>query len=601
MWNLLPPMLERMGLIVTIAFLVTRFKAFRRMVQYDLNIPDRMVIMSVFGLFGIISTYTGIVVTPGAVVNQDWVPYVASDYAIANTRNVGVVIGGLLGGPAVGFGVGVIAGAHRYLLGGFTGLACMLSTIAGGLVAGWVGKRYRRQGSRMITPMLALFVGMLVEVLQMIILLTVAKPFEASLHLVQFIGLPMIAVNGFGVMIFVLILHTVLREEERTRAMQTQKALNIADRTLPYFRQGLNVHSCRVAAQIILQLTDADAIAITDRTRVLVHVGAADDHHGVSRSLATELTRKALALGKIVVAKSRSEIGCFHPSCPLQAAVVLPLKVDGETVGTLKLYFKNPHRLGTVERELAEGLAKLFSTQLELAEAERQSRLVRDAEIKALQAQVHPHFLFNAINTIVALCRTDVDLARKLLLQLSVFFRSNLQGARHMLIPLAKEMEHVNAYLSLEQARFPGRYEMRVHIEPGLEDLSIPPFTMQPLVENAVRHGFADIREGGLVEVEAVREGERIRIQVQDNGVGVPEEKLPLLGTQAVESEKGTGTALQNIRSRLYGLYGQHAGFQVENRRSGGVRVTLTIPYNRNLEEDAAYVTGTEEQSCRIK
>ena len=126
--------------------------------------------------------------------------------------------------------------------------------------------------------------------------------------------------------------------------------------------------------------------------------------------------------------------------------------------GTLKMYYTEPDKLDKVQQELAEGLANLFSTQLELAEAERQTKLLKDAEIKALQAQIHPHFLFNSINTISALCRTDADKARKLLLELSSFFRGNLQGARQMLIPLEKELENVKAYLSLEQTRFPNKY-----------------------------------------------------------------------------------------------------------------------------------------------
>lgn len=108
-------------------------------------------------------------------------------------------------------------------------------------------------------------------------------------------------------------------------------------------------------------------------------------------------------------ATSKAEIECTHDPCPLHAAIVLPLTSNGKTIGTLKMYFKSPSGLSRVEEELAEGLAMLFSTQLELGEAELQSKLLKDAEIKALQAQVNPHFLFNAINTISALCRTDVE------------------------------------------------------------------------------------------------------------------------------------------------------------------------------------------------
>lgn len=174
--------------------------------------------------------------------------------------------------------------------------------------------------------------------------------------------------------------------------MQTHKALYIANQTLPFFRQGLNKDSCTKAAEIILKWTGADAIAITNQRQVLAHVGAASEHHRPSGTMATELTKKVLDQGRIIMAKTAKEIQCFNPNCPLEAAIVLPLKVYEKTVGTLKLYFTTSSKLDRVEQELAEGLGKLFSGQLEMAELERQRRLLKDAEIKALQAQVHPHF-----------------------------------------------------------------------------------------------------------------------------------------------------------------------------------------------------------------
>src|SRR5699024_11208295 len=117
--------------------------------------------------------------------------------------------------------------------------------------------------------------------------------------------------------------------------------------------------------------------------------------------------------------------GCNHPECPLEAAIVVPLRVKNDVIGTLKLYFTNRHDVSHSDKQLASGLAEIFSSQLELGQAETQSALVRDAEIKSLQAQVNPHFFFNAINTISALVRIDSEKARKLLLQLSQFFRSN--------------------------------------------------------------------------------------------------------------------------------------------------------------------------------
>lgn len=584
MIHLLALMLERAGIILIAAFLLSQIKSFRRIIHYDeQRIAEKTLLIVVFGMIGVISNYTGIEIRNNTVSENAWLINIEPDSAIANTRIMGIAIGSILGGPLVGLGIGIIAGAHRFMLGGFTAAACAISAVLAGVAAGYIGKRRQQKAS--ITPGFAVLIGILMEITQMAIILLVTRPFPLAWDLVKVIGVPMIIINGFGTLLFMLIIQSILREEERTRALQTNMAFHIADKTLPYFRQGLNPESCKEVAEIMLKLTHADAISITDEHQVLAHVGAASDHHVPLQGFATGLTKKVLEQGRVITAKSKEEIFCYNESCPLRAAVVLPLQVHQKTVGTLKLYFKKPDHLNEVEKELAEGLANLFSTQLELAAAELQSKLLKNAEIKALQAQVHPHFLFNAINTISALCRTDAEKARKLLIELSQFFRSNLQGARHTLIPLEKEIEHVKAYLSLEQARFPNKYHVTFAIEPGLEGSLLPPFTLQPLVENAVRHGFPQTKSKGEVNIAAFADGESMHIAVKDNGKGISPDKLDSLGKQEVDSRLGTGTALVNIRERLEGIYNAHASLDIKSTAGSGTEVTVTIP----LERKGAY------------
>ncbi|OIK13461.1 sensor histidine kinase [Bacillus sp. MUM 13] len=576
MINLLPLMIERVGIILIAVFLLSQFKPFRRIIHNEQGLKEKGFLVLVFGAFAVISNYTGIEIHHSLVGKGNWLYNLEPDSAIANTRIMGIAIGSLLGGPLVGLGIGLIAGIHRLMLGGFTAEACAVSAILAGVAAGYLGKKNKENSS--IQPWYAAAAGCLMEIVQMAIIILVTRPIERAWDLVQMIGIPMVAINGFGTLLFMLIIQSILREEERTKALQTNKAFDIADKTLPYFRQGLNSVSCKEVAKIMLDLTDADAIAITDSSSVLAHAGAGSDHHVPTKGFSTELTKQVLMQGTILTAKSREEILCLHNDCPLRAAVVLPLKVHDKTAGTLKLYFKNPNSLGKVEHELAEGLAKLFSAQLELAEAERQSKLLKNAEIKALQSQVHPHFLFNAINTISVLCRTDAEKARKLLLELSQFFRSNLQGARQMFIPLDKELEHVKAYLSLEQARFPDKYHVAFDIEPGLEKCLLPPFTLQPLVENAIRYGFLHSNAPGEVQVTACAKENRLYIDVTDNGQGISPAKLEALGKKEVHSEQGSGTALVNIRERLEGMYNYDASFEIKSLEGTGTSVTLNIP-----------------------
>ncbi|WP_299087239.1 sensor histidine kinase [uncultured Metabacillus sp.] len=583
MIELLPLMIERVGILIIVAFLLSRMQSFRQIIHNEHSLKEKVLLIVVFGLFGIISNYTGVLVYNGTIMAHTWNTDVDMDSAIANTRIMGVAIGGLLGGPFVGLGVGLIAGIHRLTLGGFTAVACAVSTILAGIVTGLIGKRFGMKKNR--SPWGAVAIGILMECVQMGIILLLAKPFYAALNLVEVIAFPMIVINGFGTLLFIFIIQNIFLEKERLSALQTQKALYIAQQTLPFFRQGLNPHSCREAAEIILNGTKADAIAITNQKRALAHVGAGEDHHKPSHQLATGLTRRVLESGEIEVALSKAEIQCYKGDCPLHAALVLPLKAHEQTVGTLKLYYMKPSKLDKVEKELAEGLSRLFSTQLELAEAELQRKLLKDAEIKALHAQVHPHFLFNAINTISSLIRTDTDQARKLLLNLSTFFRSNLQGARQLLIPLEKELEHVKAYLTLEQARFPNKYEVDINIDPALMSVLIPPFTLQPLVENAIRHAFPKMKNGKVLVSAQIKSGKMILI-AEDNGKGIPQHLLESIGRGTVQSDEGTGTALWNIKNRIEELYGKEGSFQINSIENHGTKVSITLPLSWELLEE---------------
>lgn len=196
-----------------------------------------MLLILIFGAFGVISNYTGIEINNGAIVSQTWQADVDYDAAIANTRIMGVAIGGLLGGPIVGLGVGLIAGLHRLTLGGFTAEACAISTILAGLITGWLGRRFGIIG-RNRSPWGAVAVGILMEIIQMGVILLIARPFEAASHLVEVIAIPMITINGLGTLIFIMIIQSILMEEERTRALQTHNALQIAQQTLPFSVRG---------------------------------------------------------------------------------------------------------------------------------------------------------------------------------------------------------------------------------------------------------------------------------------------------------------------------------------------------------------------------
>ncbi len=405
-----------------------------------------------------------------------------------------------------------------------------------------------------------------------------------ALELVQLIALPMIIINGLGTAIFMSIIVSTVKQEEQMRAIQTQDVLKLVNQTLPYFKEGLTESSANESAKVIKDLMKVSAVAITNKTHILAHVGVASDHHTPDKTIITDLSKAVIDTGQQKEVYSSKEIGCQHPNCPLEAAIVIPLYIQGDIVGTLKLYFTDYHDLTFVEKRLAEGLAKIFSSQLELGAVETQRQLLQDAEIKSLQAQVNPHFFFNAMNTISALVRIDHEKARQLLLQMSQFFRSNLQGARNNTITISKELEQVRAYIALEQARYPDHFIIECDIPEQYESALVPPFVIQILVENAIKHAFTNRKDDNRIWVEVTGEQHKIKLSVKDNGQGIPEEKLGTIGKVIVESQSGTGSALENLNRRLIGLFGPTAELSIHTSHLG-TEVQTEIPY-KHIEED---------------
>lgn len=544
----------RMCVIATSAFVFSRIPLFRRALGNNKMATrrDKVLLTLGFGLFTLLGTYWGIEVQG----------------AIANSRAVGAVVSGLIGGPWVGLGAGAIAGLHRWSLGGFTGFACGLSTTMEGLLGGLISRRIQQ-----LDWEVGLATGLVAELLQMIILLLFARPFTAALELVKVIAVPMILVNGAGVGIFISMLDTIKAEENRISAVQTQKVLEIARLSLPHLKQGLNQRSAGYTARIILELTGVDAVAITNRETVLAHVGLGSDHHLPGHPFLTQATGRVLEQGTVEVAQSQQEIGCSEDDCPLQAGIVVPLFCQNRVVGSLKLYRAHAGGISSVDMEVASGLSQLFSTQLELAEASRRAELAAQAELTALQAQINPHFLFNAINTIVSYCRTEPNMARTLLLDLAAYFRRNLAQAGDF-CTLKEELQHVRAYLALEQARFGPKLELVEEVPEEFLQVKLPRLTLEPLVENAVKHGIAPQSGGGRVSIVARQEGSNLYLEVKDTGVGMTAETLE----QVQRGTHSRGIGLTNVSERLKNIYGSEFAPTISSVFGVGSCVSFAVP-----------------------
>jgi len=386
-------------------------------------------------------------------------------------------------------------------------------------------------------------------------------------------GLTTLAFGGLTVVALgSVIMRTVLRPDH-LRAKQSHLILEIANRSLSHMRKGLTEESAQAVCQITLDLAGAAAVAITDTERVLGFAGVGADHHIVGSKILTEATHDALDVGDNKVIPYRDDIGCPNHRCDLRAAIIVPLEIRGQLCGTLKFYFTTPYMLSETQLAMAEGLARLLSTQLELSELDRQTELTYRMELKALQAQINPHFLFNTINTIAALIRTDPRHARELLREFAQFYRRTLETSEQP-VALGSEFDYVRTYLHFERARFGDRIDVSEKIDPEVLHFAVPAFIVQPVVENCIQHGM---RSDGVLHIKIaarIVEGDLI-ISVVDDGVGISAERLPHVLESGIGV--GLGIALTNVHDRLRGHFGSGSGVKVDSVEGSGTAVTLTI------------------------
>jgi two-component system, LytTR family, sensor histidine kinase LytS len=339
-------------------------------------------------------------------------------------------------------------------------------------------------------------------------------------------------------------------------------ALELLDATLPELRHGLTEPAARTVAYELFEKLGYGAVAVTDPHEVLAFVGAGADHHGAGdqpiRPVYDAIARNAPLLAPLGL---RTE--CSNPACPLGAAAVVPLRLSDGPVGAVIAYATVGSPLDEAAVETLESLGRHLSSQLQLSE-------LHSATATALQAQMEPHFVFNALNTIASFIRTEPERARRLVLAFADHLRSKFARPGE-LVTLEEELRHVASYLELEQARFGPQLHVTIDAAPDARAVRLPPLLVQPLVENAIKHGKTD-RPLNLIVRARVRRG-RLRVTVRDDGRGIARDALERVLEPGVG--EGTGLGLANVNLRLTAHYGE--GVRLRSFPFGTV-VRLEVP-----------------------
>ncbi|WP_328903826.1 MULTISPECIES: histidine kinase [unclassified Streptomyces] len=347
----------------------------------------------------------------------------------------------------------------------------------------------------------------------------------------------------------------------------TFETLHTASLAAPPLRAGLTEDSARRSARRLRSLLGTDALCLTDRDGVLVWDGEGD-HHGRD---VMEQVAGVLETGRDTAFRS----DCDDLDCPLKWAVAVPLTVDHRVLGTLVAYA--PRESAVLARAAGE-VARWVCVQLELAELDRSRTQLIEAEIRALRAQISPHFIFNSLAAIASFVRTDPEQARELLLEFADFTRYSFRSHGDF-TTLADELHSIDQYLALVRARFGERLSVTLQVAPEVLPVALPFLCLQPLVENAVKHGLEGAVTSSRITISALDAGSEAEVVIEDDGTGMDPQRLRhiLRG----EGGRSTGIGLLNVDERLRQVYGDEYGLVIETGIGAGMRITVRLPKYR--------------------
>jgi two-component system LytT family sensor kinase len=353
----------------------------------------------------------------------------------------------------------------------------------------------------------------------------------------------------------------------------TYEVLHTAGSAAEPLRHGLNRATAAKSARHLRALVGAAGLAIGDRHGLLVLDGPGDHH----RDQLAAAARRVIDADRSTVL-GQPDLPCNLIDCDVRGAVVTPmLGPDGTAAAALIAVADGPPAPGLVQATLET--ARWLSTQLALAELESSRERLARAEVRALRAQISPHFIYNALTAIASFVRTDPERARELILEFAEFTRYSFR-AHGDFTTLAEELRSIDRYLTIERARFGDRLQVRLQIAPEVLPVVLPYLCLQPLVENAVRHGLSRKPGVGMVSIEARDAGAECQITVEDDGVGMdPAELVAGVAAEGDDiGEAGQHVGLSNVDERLRSVFGDQYGLVVETGLGAGTKVSMRVP-----------------------
>lgn len=389
----------------------------------------------------------------------------------------------------------------------------------------------------------------------------------------------LLAVAAFALGIGATLLAQLVRRQSRgggdlgsDAERATFRTLSLASRAAVHLRGGLDGEGAHRASRYLRTLLGSEAIAVADRSGVVSIDGRAD-----LSAVASGVAASVIQSGQRQVLTGR-EAGDGPDGHDAPQAVGAPVIANGRVVGAIVAFATRVQ--APLVRATTE-VAAWCGAQIELGELETSRAALAEAELRALRAQISPHFIYNALSVIASYTSTDAERARDLLLDFADFIRYTLRSQGEF-TTLADELTSVHSYVELERARFEERLSVTLRIEPETLATVIPFLSLQPLVENAIRHGLEPREAGGTIVIAARDDGTHTEITVDDDGVGMRPSDLRALLT---EGERTDHIGLRNVDARVRSIYGDDHALVIETNEGAGTMVRMRIPKSQPFNE----------------
>lgn len=525
--------------------------------QQHYSLKNKLHIIAFFSLLGILNTY--------------WSSWGVS--WLINTSSIFIIVAGLVGGPLIGFSTGLLIAGH-YILFIHTKAAlisgCFL--LFEGLLAGFLSPWFKRK--KELLPH-AIGISFLFASSHIIVLALFCHPYTFTPS-IEDCALQVMITTALGTGCFIGIIKDSYKQKDILEGLAAKIALNVTNSSISVLQNGFDQDAAQKITENILQnVKSFDVVCITSNSQLL-GFAACEQEQPFLNYLKEDL--KTMLSENFCLPDKKLSV--------LTSYLALPLANGTATIGYLCVGHIVADKISTFEIKLTEGIATMLSTHIEINQIKERTKLLADAEIKALQAQINPHFLFNALNTISYYCGVQPQTAKKLINYLADYYRQNLADP-NTLISLRQELQHISAYINIEIARFGNRLKINYDID-DTAFFKVPALILQPIIENSVKHGLRPKLDGGTITITVKSCATCFFISVHDDGIGIPETKLASL-LQDTPDRNSIG--LININKRLLAIYGPDNGLHIISTYGTGTTVSFKIP----KQED----NGNAENSYR--